>query len=260
MVRIKGKALLDALENSVSLYPALEGRFPQVSNIEFEFDPRAQPRSRVQWAKVAGAPLDLDKDYVVVTRGYMVRGKDGFDSLRTPSEGGNAEEIVSEENGILISTLLRQYFMSLRILGQWKNWGKNMHRHWSGVHRELHDTHPVVEPQPRLNHANNVATQGSGLKERHSSTAEGDAGTQPRGPGMESPLDESDDSSHHPPHRRESSAAQERELQLMRKVMRKWWRLAKLHGHPNCCDSMEEGEFKVDWTRVSSNVHNIGCP
>jgi 5'-nucleotidase len=108
VIRITGAALLEALENSVSAYPSLEGRFPQVSDIEFEFDPSLPPNRRIIWTKVGGEPLDLERKYVVVTRGYMGRGKDGFDSLLVESEGGKAEEIVSEENGILISMMLRQ--------------------------------------------------------------------------------------------------------------------------------------------------------
>ena len=51
------------------------GRFPQVSNIEFEFDPAREPGKRITYVKLGGVPLDLEKKYRVVTRGYMARGK-----------------------------------------------------------------------------------------------------------------------------------------------------------------------------------------
>ncbi|KAJ3556500.1 hypothetical protein NPX13_g10121 [Xylaria arbuscula] len=108
VIRVLGKAIWDALENSVSQYPALEGRFPQVSNIKFEFDASQPPGSRIVSASIGGEPIDMAKKYVLVTRGYMARGKDGYDSLLVEPEGGVAEEIVSEENGILISMMLRQ--------------------------------------------------------------------------------------------------------------------------------------------------------
>lgn len=54
---------------------------------------------------------------------------DGYTALLVKSEGGQAEEVVDEENGILISAMLRQYFMSLRTVGQWKN----LADHWKGV-------------------------------------------------------------------------------------------------------------------------------
>ncbi|EXJ79915.1 hypothetical protein A1O3_08200 [Capronia epimyces CBS 606.96] len=225
VIRVTGAALLAALENSVSTYPALEGRFPQVSNIEFEFDPSLPPNHRVNWANVGGEPIDLERKYTLVTRGYMGRGKDGFDSLLVQSEGGEAEEIVSEENGMLISMLLRQYFMSLKIVGKWKHWGKSLARHWDGVQGDLHSTHPVVEPKPE-------AVENSG--ENGNTTT---------------PLDDSDDEGHHRV-RVPKGDKDEREQQIIRRVVRKWWRLAGLKGQPRCCDNMGEGEFQVDWTRA----------
>ena len=148
VLRIRGQAILEALENSVCLVPALEGRFPQVSNIHFAYNPTLAPGSRVTWTKVHGQPLDLDKSYTMATRGYMGRGKDGYDSLLVRSEGGEAEEVVSEENGILISMVLRQYFMSLKVLGKWARWSPSLHRHWGGVHDRLHAGGKVHEPSP----------------------------------------------------------------------------------------------------------------
>ncbi|KAK3045298.1 hypothetical protein LTS18_014093, partial [Coniosporium uncinatum] len=92
VLKVKGKAILEALENSVSMHPALEGRFPQVSNIEFEFDPKSPAGSRIRYAKIGGGDFDLDKDYLLATRGYMGRGKDGYTSLLIQEEGGQAEE------------------------------------------------------------------------------------------------------------------------------------------------------------------------
>ena len=148
VLRINGKAILEALENSVFLVPALEGRFPQVSNIQFAYNPNLKPGSRVIWTKIHGEPLELKGSYTMATRGYMGRGKDGYNSLLVRSEGGEAEEVVSEENGILISMVLRQYFMSLKVLGKWARWSPNLHRHWGGVHDRLHAGGKVHEPSP----------------------------------------------------------------------------------------------------------------
>lgn len=147
VIRIKGSAVLSALENSVSLVPALEGRFPQVSNIQFKYDPDLPARSRILWTKIGSEALDLGRYYTVATRGYMGRGKDGFDSLLVQSEGGEAEEVVSEENGILISMIMRQYFMSLKALGRWRRWGPHMNQHWNCVQDRLHAGGKVREPR-----------------------------------------------------------------------------------------------------------------
>jgi 5'-nucleotidase, C-terminal domain len=138
---------LASLENSVSLVPALEGRFPQVSNIVFEYDPKLPTGSRVQWIKVNGEELNLEKRYVLATRGYMARGKDGFDALLAKSEGGEAEEIVSEENGVLISTILRQYFLSLKVVGTWGKRNPNLSRHWGDVQKGLQEHGTIRDPR-----------------------------------------------------------------------------------------------------------------
>ena len=54
---------MKALENGVSQYPKLEGRFPQVSGVEFGFDPSKPPGQRVEplLVKVQGEYLQLDK-------------------------------------------------------------------------------------------------------------------------------------------------------------------------------------------------------
>lgn len=146
VLRVSGKNILSALENSVSLVPALEGRYPQVSNIQFEYDPSSVPGSRILWTKIDNEPLDLARKYVLATRGYMGRGKDGYDSLLIESEGGEAEEIVSEENGILISMILRQFFMSLKILGRWRRWGPHISQYWNGVQERLNACGDVLGP------------------------------------------------------------------------------------------------------------------
>ena len=148
VLRISGKAILEALENSVFLVPALEGRFAQVSNIQFAYNPNLKPGSRVIWTKIHGEPLEVRRSYTMATRGYMGRGRDGYNSLLVRSEGGEAEEVVSEENGILISMVLRQYFMSLKVLGKWARWSPSLHRHWGGVHDRLHAGGKVHEPSP----------------------------------------------------------------------------------------------------------------
>lgn len=164
----------------------------------------------------------------------MGRGKDGFDSLLVKSEGGEAEEIVSEENGILISMLLRQYFLSLKILGKWKMWGRGMTRHWKGVQDSLHESHPVVEPQIPSEGTRSslpVSTEELGIP-HHESDDESSA----------------EESNYHT----ELADQKEREIHLIKKVTRKWRRLAGLSGQADCCDNMAEPEFKIDWTKVCS--------
>ena len=43
-----GEQILEALENGVSQYPFLDGRFPQVAGMEFGFDPSKPKGKRVE--------------------------------------------------------------------------------------------------------------------------------------------------------------------------------------------------------------------
>lgn len=75
LLRVTGQAIWDALENSVLQYPAQEGRFPQVSNIRFEFDPSKDPGKRVTSLEIGNQVYGPDRKYLLCTRGYMGRGK-----------------------------------------------------------------------------------------------------------------------------------------------------------------------------------------
>ncbi|EED20999.1 5'-nucleotidase, putative [Talaromyces stipitatus ATCC 10500] len=138
VLKVTGREVVEALENGVSQLPALEGRFPQVSNITFEYTASSPPGSRINWVKLGGEPINYKQHYTLATRGYMARGKDGYTSLLVQSEGGEIEELVSEENGMLISAILRQYFLSLKVMGKWRRMSKSLHKHWDGVHSRLH--------------------------------------------------------------------------------------------------------------------------
>jgi len=82
VLKVTGKQIFDALENGVSNYPALEGRFPQVSNIFFETDYSKPPQKRIGNVRIGGEPLDEAREYVLATRGYMGRGKGTFRVIR----------------------------------------------------------------------------------------------------------------------------------------------------------------------------------
>lgn len=138
VLRLKGSAIRAALENGVSMLPALEGRFPQVSNLAYGYNPSKPRGSRLLWVKIGGDnDLDDEKSYTLATRGYMSRGKDGYDSLLVQSEGGDAEELVSEEDGLLISTIMRQYFLSLKVVGKWHRFSRSLNRHWDSVNQQF---------------------------------------------------------------------------------------------------------------------------
>ncbi|KAI6789456.1 5'-nucleotidase [Hortaea werneckii] len=260
VVGVNGKAIHDALENAVSKYPALEGRFPQVSGITLAFDPSLDPGKRCTEVKICGQPLDYEREYRVATREYMVRGKDGFTSLMIEEHGGQAKSIVGDESGMLISSLLRQYFMSLKVLGRWKNWSSHMGQHWRSVHDGVHSAHPVrdpVKPGNTIGHANLQRSKddsttmpslvGKALQ-KPSSTPPKLSATADE-PSFNHSESEDDDSPRADiPAVGAFHSKQERELIVMRKVMRKWWRIAGLKGHPSMCEEAGD-DFGVHWTK-----------
>ncbi len=77
-VEVKGSDLRQALENGLSRLPNAAGRFPQVSGLRIEYDPRQPPGSRILSIAAGGAPLDPDKVYRVATNDFMARGGDGY--------------------------------------------------------------------------------------------------------------------------------------------------------------------------------------
>lgn len=80
VIEVTGQILYEALENSVSAYPKLEGRFPQVSGINFTFDPTKPPGKRVEpkLVRVADEWLNMEQNYTLCIKSYMFGGCDGY--------------------------------------------------------------------------------------------------------------------------------------------------------------------------------------
>lgn len=188
----------------------------------------------------------------------MGRGKDGFDSLLVQSEGGECEEIVNEENGVLISTILRQYFMSLRVIGKWKMWGNNMERHWLGVNQKMQSSSPVCESKE----SKELATGAIEVARRAIAKTKIDKSDEPAVSDSESDYDTDSDNtsstSNHQnaaPHEAATNSVlqpseHEVKLYIVRKAVRKWRRLAGLQGESSACDSIDEADFHTKWTKA----------
>jgi len=109
LLKISGQQILDSLENGVSMYPKLEGRFPQVSGVSFAFDPEKPAGKRVSpdYVKIGDEYLDLKKTYRLVTKAYLAAGKDGYDVL------GKCEKLIDEENGPTLAYAVQNHFAAL---------------------------------------------------------------------------------------------------------------------------------------------------
>jgi 5'-nucleotidase len=180
----------------------------------------------------------------------MGRGKDGYTSLLIEEEGGTAVEIVSEENGVLISTILRQYFMSLKVLGRWKHWGASLDRKFTGIQTRL---------QKDRSHGFTPASPTSPVDRAKMAFPLPRAEKQKDG-GHETDSDDDDDAVYADETSRPITFT-EREAYVLRRAMAKWWRLAGLKGSARLCD--EEGDAVVNWTtgiapRVEGRIKAVG--
>lgn len=118
VLNLSGKDMLAVLENSVSQFPKLEGRFLQVSGIRFAFDPSQPAGQRIVKDSVfvpdRKGPLKMDESYRVCTKEYLATGKDGFNMLKGP------EVCVDCEDSVVLPTCLCYHFMKLDVLTVWK--------------------------------------------------------------------------------------------------------------------------------------------
>merc|ERR1712190_113103 len=81
---LSGEKIMRVLENAVSQYPRLEGRFAQVSGVTFTFDASKPSGQRLihESIKIGGVSIDQHRDYKLCTKDYLRQGKDGFDVFR----------------------------------------------------------------------------------------------------------------------------------------------------------------------------------
>lgn len=109
-VAVRGTALRQALENGVSQWEQVGGRFPQVSNIAFTFNPTRPAGSRVLDVKVGGQPLDDGALYTVATNDFMQRGGDGYSMLAA------GQVLISPAGGPLMATAVIEAIQRARTI------------------------------------------------------------------------------------------------------------------------------------------------
>ncbi|PNW85315.1 hypothetical protein CHLRE_03g180600v5 [Chlamydomonas reinhardtii] len=119
-----GAQVVAALENGVSQWPKLEGRFPQTSGVKFKFDPSKPAGERVVPGSVCitdfddtiddeKTPIQMDKKYRVAVKEYLAKGKDGFDVFT------ECKVLVDAEAGVVLPTALKNHFVTLGVLSKW---------------------------------------------------------------------------------------------------------------------------------------------
>ena len=112
VLELSGQDVKDALETSVSAWPAKEGRFLQVSGISYCFDPTLEAGGRVDPSSVYinGSPMIADKIYTIATKQYLRSGNDGFEMMK------RAKEIMCPETAPRLVTLIHALFSRIQHL------------------------------------------------------------------------------------------------------------------------------------------------
>jgi 2',3'-cyclic-nucleotide 2'-phosphodiesterase (5'-nucleotidase family) len=77
-IDIKGRVLREGLENGLSRVESAAGRFPQVSGMTIEYDPRRPSGRRIVSIKIGSRPLDPNRTYRIATNDFLARGGDGY--------------------------------------------------------------------------------------------------------------------------------------------------------------------------------------
>lgn len=226
LIALKGECILQALENGVSKWPSLEGRFPQISGMTMSFDPKLEPGKRCGEITIGGKPLALDQEYTMATRDFMVRGRDGYASLMLEGHGGSARSIVRNESGMLLSVIMRHYFMSLNALEKWKRGDVQMKHRWDEIREGMNAVQPVREASASPGISPMISAIVHEQEQIHLS------------------LDRQDSLANRTQHQMDADMQeiqeQERHLAVMRKTARKWLRLSKKKQGPSMVE--QEGE------------------
>ena len=99
-LEVTGKTLLAALENGVSEVGEGAGRFPQVSELSYTYDPTRPVGDRIVAATTGGEPIDPDASYTLATNDFVADGGDGYEGL------ADATVLTPANEGGLLSTLV----------------------------------------------------------------------------------------------------------------------------------------------------------
>ena len=99
---VTGAMLREALENGVSELAERAGRYPQVSGVEFTFDPSFPAGRRVGTILVGGQPVEAGRTYTLATTDYLAAGGDGYSVLTT------AKVLVNASGGPLLVNVVAE--------------------------------------------------------------------------------------------------------------------------------------------------------
>jgi 2',3'-cyclic-nucleotide 2'-phosphodiesterase (5'-nucleotidase family) len=109
-VAVPGAVVRQALENGVSQWEQVGGRFPQVSGLRYAFNPTRPAGSRLTEVRVGDQPISDTTVYTIATNDFMLRGGDGYAMLA----GG--EVLITPAGGPLMVTAVIEAIQRARTI------------------------------------------------------------------------------------------------------------------------------------------------
>lgn len=122
VLKVTGHQILQVLENGVSMYPKLEGRFPQVAGVSFGFDCRKPVGCRVdpELVRIGDEYLNLNQFYRLATKSYIQSGCDGYSMLK------DAQVVMDEDECPELGLAVQNHFQAINMrLGKTKKHSKH---------------------------------------------------------------------------------------------------------------------------------------
>ncbi len=119
---LTGQEIKDALEHSVSAIDTVEGRFLQVSGINFKYDINKPVGERVWFVEVKTdngfEALDPEKTYTVATNAFTADGGDGYTMFKTAKEEGRMKELYVVDYEVFTEYLAKHNPVSPEVEGR----------------------------------------------------------------------------------------------------------------------------------------------
>jgi 2',3'-cyclic-nucleotide 2'-phosphodiesterase (5'-nucleotidase family) len=106
VLRVNGGQLELALENGFSEIERDSGRFPQLSGMVAEYDPKLPPGQRLLNLTVGGKPVAEDAMYRLATIQFVAAGGDGYRVL------ARAERVIAEKDATLLVSQVIAYIQT----------------------------------------------------------------------------------------------------------------------------------------------------
>ncbi len=106
-IDIRGRDLRTALEGGFARMADAAGRFPQVSGMKIEIDPRRPPGKRIVKIRIGGTPLNPNRIYRIATNEFLARGSDGYDTF------GKAPTLLPVDDSPLLANEVMVYLRNL---------------------------------------------------------------------------------------------------------------------------------------------------